>query len=118
MTMDSLMTTLVDDALVPLVELVTAPVPFLASSGILLVVFGGLWLALTVTILREPARVDAGWRRVRALPAVVQALAWLLFLPVLAGAWVWRTGWPRRARVTVVGALACWNLVMFLPRPA
>lgn len=116
--MDSLITTLIDRVLVPLIALVTAPIPFLASSGILLLVFGGLWLALAIAIVRDPARVDVAWRRVRAMPLLVQGFAWLLFLPVLAGVWVWRTGWPRIARLTLVGCLACWNLVMFLPAPA
>lgn len=116
--MDSLVTTLVDGVLVPLIELVTAPVPWLASSGLLLVVFGALWLALAIAIVRAPARVDAAWRRLRALPLVVQALAWLLFLPVLAGVAVWRTSWPTVARALVVGGIAGWNLLMFLPAAA
>jgi hypothetical protein len=52
------------------------------------------------------------------MPIVVQAIAWLLFLPLLAGVYVWRRTWPRVARLTLVGSLACWNLLMFLPRPA
>lgn len=116
--MDSIITMLVDGMLVPLITAVTAPIPFLVSSGLLLLVFGALWLAFAVALLREPTRIDAAWRRIRALPLVVQALAWLLFLPVLAGVWAWRTSWPRVARLTVVGGLAGWNLLMFLPRPA
>lgn len=116
--MESIVTTLVDGALVPSIGAVTAPIPFLVSSGILLLAFGALWIAFAVAVVREPARLDAAWRRVRTLPLVVQAVAWLLFLPVLAGAWVWRTGWPKVARVAIVGSLAAWNLVMFLPAAA
>lgn len=116
--MDSVVTTLIDDVLVPLITLVTGPIPFLASSGLLLLVFGAIWLALAVAIVREPGRVDDVWRRVGALPLVVQAVAWLLLLPVMTGVWVWRTGWPTPARVAVLGVLACWNLVLFLPATA
>ncbi len=116
--MDSIVTTLVDGIVIPLVAAVTAPIPFLASSGILLLVFGAIWVAFAAALLREPARVDAAWRRVQALPLIVQAGAWLLFLPVLAGAWTWRTSWPRVARLALVGSLAGSNLLMFLPRPA
>jgi len=112
------MATLVDGVIVPLIGAVAAPIPFLASSGILLLVFGPLWLALGAALVREPARVDAAWRGVRARPLPVQALAWLLFLPVLAGIFIWRTSWPRVARLALVGSLAGWNLLMFLPRPA
>jgi hypothetical protein len=115
---DTIITTLVDGILVPLVTAVTAPIPFLASSGILLLVFGALWAAFAVALVREPARIEVTWRRLRALPLVVQAIAWVLFLPVLAGVAIWRTGWPQLARLALVGGLAGWNLLMFLPRPA
>jgi hypothetical protein len=65
--------------------------------------------------VRDQARIDAAWRQVRSLPLVVQALAWLLFLPVLAGAWIWRTSWPVITRLAVVVGLAGWNLLVFLP---
>jgi len=115
---DTIITTLIDGTLVPLIAAVTAPIPFLASSGILLLVFGALWAAFAVALVRDPARIEGSWRRLRALPLAVQAIAWVLFLPVLAGIAVWRTGWPQVARLALVGGLAGWNLVMFLPRPA
>jgi hypothetical protein len=113
---DTLISILVDGILVGGINLVVAPILFLVSSGILLVVFGALWLAIAIALVRDPARIDAAWRRLRALPLVVQGLAWLLFLPVLAGVWAWRTSWPRVARLAVLGSLAGWNLLMFLPR--
>jgi len=115
---DTIITTLVDGVLVPLINALTAPLPFLASSGILLLVFGAIWVAFAIALVREPARIETAWRRVRSMPLVLQALAWLLFLPVLAGVYVWRTHWPRIARLMLVGSLAGWNLLMFLPRPA
>ncbi len=115
--METIITTFVDGVLVPLIGAVTAPLPFLASSGILLLVFGGLWAAVAVALVREPARIDAAWQRIRALPLVVRAIVWLLFLPVMAGIWIWRTGWPRVARLVLVGGIAGWNLLIFLPRP-
>jgi multidrug efflux pump subunit AcrB len=77
-----------------------------------------MWVAFAVALVRDPARIEAAWRRLRALPVLVQALAWLLFLPVLAGIAIWRTGWPQLMRVVLVGGLAGWNVLMFLPRPA
>jgi hypothetical protein len=32
--------------------------------------------------------------------------------------WIWRTGWPRVARLTLVAGLAGWNLLVLMPRPA
>ena len=114
--MDALISILVDGILVGGINLVVTPILFLVSSGILLFVFGALWLAIGIALVREPARIDAAWGRLRRLPIVVQGFVWLLFLPVVAGVWVWRTSWPRVARVTLLGSLAGWNLLMFLPR--
>jgi hypothetical protein len=101
--------------LVAIIEAVTAPIPFLADSGLLLLLFATMWLALGVAIVVAPARVDAAWRRLRALPLLVQALAWVLLLPIVAGIAVWQLGWPRLARMTVVLGIAIWNLLVFLP---
>jgi hypothetical protein len=107
-----------ESILTALVELLTAPIPWLVSSGVLLVVFGGLWLAIAVALVRDPARLEIAWRQVRSLPLPIQLFAWLLFLPVMAGMWAWRTTWPTLARLVVVGGLAGWNVLIFLPRPA
>jgi hypothetical protein len=114
---NTIISTLIDGVLVPLINAITWPLPFLASSGILLLVFGAIWVLFAAALVRKPARIETAWRRVRSMPLVLQALAWLLFLPVLAGVAVWRTNWPRFARLTLVGSLAGWNLFMFLPRP-
>jgi hypothetical protein len=105
-------------ALVGLIEFVTAPIPFLASSGILLAAFAALWAAVGVALVHEPVRLAAAWARLRATPLAVQALIWLLLLPIVAGLWVWHTAWPRVARIVVLAGIATWNLVMFLPAPA
>ena len=107
-----------DTIITSLVGIITAPVLFLVSSGILLLVFGAAWGAFAVALVPYPARVDAAWHRLRGWPLIIQAAAWLLFLPVLAAVWVWRTSWPRVARVALVGGLAGWNLLMFLPQLA
>jgi hypothetical protein len=116
--MESLVSVLVDGILVPVVTAVTSPLPALADSGILLLVFAVLWAAVAVALVRDPARLDAAWTRIGALPLVARLLVWLLFLPVMAGIWAWRRAWPRVARVAVLGGLAGWNLLVFLPRPA
>jgi hypothetical protein len=106
---------LVVGTLVLAIEAVTAPIPFLAKSGLLLVLFAAMWVALGVAIVRAPARVDAAWRRLRALPLLVQLLAWVLLLPIVAGIAVWQLAWPRLARLSVVAGIAAWNLLVFLP---
>ncbi len=113
---------LVNGVVVPIINLVVVPfanaVPLLASAGILLGVFAIAWAVFAVALLRDSTRLDLAWRRLRALPLVVQALAWLLFLPVLAGLWIWRTTWPIAARLVLIAGVAGWNLLVFLPRAA
>lgn len=116
--MESILTTLVDGILVPLLIAVTGVIPVLVSSGVLLLVYALLWVMFAAAVVRDPARVDALWHRLRSWPLVVQGLLWLLFLPVLAGVWIWRTRWARVARVTLIGGLAAWSLLIFLPQAA
>jgi hypothetical protein len=112
--MESIIVGLVDGIVVP----VTSTIPFLAGSGILLLVFAGLWVAFAIAVVRDREGLDRAWERIRGLPLVIQAIAWLLFLPVLAGLWVWRRGWPLVARLTVIAGVAGWNLIVFLPHGA
>jgi hypothetical protein len=102
-------------AFVGVVELATRPIPFLASSGILLLLFAALWVAIGVAVVRDPARLDVAWHRLRACPLPVQAIAWLLLLPVVAGLWVWHRSWPGAARLAVMATIASWNLVVLVP---
>jgi ABC-type amino acid transport system permease subunit len=60
--------------------------------------------------------LDQAWTWIRGLPLLVQILAWLLFLPVMAGLWVWETTWPVLVRVVLILGLAGWNLLVFLPK--
>jgi hypothetical protein len=113
--MEALITTVIDGILLPILTVITGVIPVLASSGIMLAVFALAWLAFGVALARRPGRLDDAWRRIRSTPLVVQGLAWLLFLPVLAGLWAWRTSWPRAARLTIVVSLAAWNLLVLLP---
>jgi hypothetical protein len=103
---------LVNGIIVP----VTSIIPRLVSSGALFAVFAVLWLAIGVAALADPAGLDATWRAIGEWPLPVQAIGWLLFLPVMAGLWIWTTDWPLVARIVLVVGLAGWNLLVFIPR--
>jgi ABC-type amino acid transport system permease subunit len=60
--------------------------------------------------------LDDAWATIRGLPLIVQIVVWLLFLPVMAGLWIWETTWPLVVRVLLIVSLAGWNLLVFLPR--
>jgi hypothetical protein len=84
----------------------------LAAFGI----FAILWVAFAVGVVASQGSLDATWEWIRGLPIIIQAVVWLLFLPVVAGLWVWETGWPLVARLVLVGGLAVATLYVFAPR--
>jgi hypothetical protein len=115
-TFAKLIATIVDRLVAWIVIPVTSVIPRLVSSGALLVVFAILWLVIGAAAVADPAGLDATWRAIGEWPLPAQAVAWLLFLPVMAGLWIWATDWPLVARVVLVAGLAGWNLLVFIPR--
>ena len=95
---------------------ITSVIPRLVSSGALLGLFAILWLAIGVTAVADPAGLDATWRAIGEWPLPAQAVGWLLFLPVMAGLWIWESTWPLIVRLLAVIGLAGWNLLVLLPR--
>ena len=95
---------------------VTGIIPVLVRTGLLFVAFAALWLGFIAAVVANPAALDAAWDAIVSLPLVVQAVAWLLFLPLMGGLWVWTTDWSLLIRVALVVGIAGWNLVVFLPR--
>lgn len=95
---------------------ITSVIPFLVSSGILLVAFGAMWAGFGAAMLANPAALDDVWASIARLPLPVQGLGWLLAMPLMAGLWVHDTDWPLIVRVVLIAAIAGWNLLVFLPR--
>lgn len=89
---------------------------FLAETGLLFVIFAVIWLAFGAALVFSQGSLDAAWQAIRGVPLLVQLVAWLLFLPVMIGLWVWETTWPLFLRWFVVLGIAGWNLLVFLPR--
>jgi hypothetical protein len=95
---------------------VTSVIPLLVSSGLLLLGFAAMWVAFFAAMIAAPTALDAAWQALGALPLVLQAVAWLLLLPLTAGLWVWATDWPLIVRIVLVAGIAGWNLLVFIPR--
>lgn len=114
--------TLLSRVIEGLVRVIVVPVTgfigFLVSSGVMLVVSAAVWLGLAVALVPHEAAVDDAWRSIGTLPPPVLGLAWLLFLPAMAGLWVWTTDWPLALRMVVIAGLAGWNLLVFIPARA
>lgn len=78
--------------------------------------FAVLWLALMAAIALAPATVEELWESLRRQPLPIDAVVWLLFLPIAIGIWIWRRPWTPVIRVTLLVALAAWNLFLFFPQ--
>jgi hypothetical protein len=117
---EQLITTLVDGVLVPLINGIVVPVanavPGLVSSGVAFFAFAALWFGFGLALITSQGSLDAAWQWIRDLPLIAQGVIWVLFLPVVAGLWIWETTWPLVLRLILVAGLAWWNLFMFLPR--
>ncbi len=80
------------------------------------VIFAVIWLAFGAALVFSQGSLDAARQTIRGLPLLVQLIAWLLFLPVMIGLWVWETTWPLILRWFVVLGIAGCNLLVFLPK--
>jgi hypothetical protein len=89
---------------------------WLAESGVLFLVFVALWIAFGAAIVWSQGGLDQVWQTVNELPLVVRLGAWVLFLPVMAGLWIWETTWPLIVRLVLILGVAGWNLLVFLPK--
>lgn len=110
--MDQVITGFVDRVLVPVID---AFIPMI-TNGVAFVIFAVIWGAFAYGLVASHGGLDTAWQWLRGLPWVVQALLWLLFLPVTVALWIWETGWPFVLRIVLVLGLAGWNLWMFLPK--
>jgi hypothetical protein len=79
-------------------------------------VFLVLWLCFALALVIAPAGLDELWRRFCCQNIVVQAVGWLLFLPVTAALFLWERRWHIGLRLVLVVSIAAVNLFMFFPR--
>jgi hypothetical protein len=89
---------------------------WMAESGVLFAIFAIIWIAFGAALVIGQGSVDQAWQAIGRLPLVVQAVVWLLFLPVMIGLWVWESSWPLLVRLIVVVGVAGWNLLILLPK--
>jgi hypothetical protein len=83
---------------------------------VVFVLFAVLWISFAAAVVSSPRTLDSTWSSFRRRHVLVQALAWLLFLPIAAALYVWERRWRAPLRVTIIAAMAAVNLLMFLPR--
>ena len=89
---------------------------WMAEHGVLFAIFALIWVAFGAGLIFSQGSVDQAWQAIGALPLIVQVVVWVLFLPVMAGLWVWETTWPLIVRLVLVAGIGGWNLLVFLPK--
>jgi hypothetical protein len=89
---------------------------WMAEHGVLFAIFAVMWIAFGAALTLSQGSIDEAWRTIQSLPLIVQIVVWILFLPVMAGMWIWETTWPLVLRLTLVIGVAGWNLLIFLPK--
>lgn len=79
------------------------------------VVFAVLWVGFAYALIGSQGSLDAAWQWIRGLPLILQGVVWLLFLPVVAGLWIWESGWATAVRLLLVAGIGFFNLYLFFP---
>jgi hypothetical protein len=82
-----------------------------ALSIYAILVFVLLWAGLAVTLVVNPAWLEAVWNNVQGLPWLPRIAVWLLLLPIMVGLWIWQSPWPVLIRLLGFAALAGWTLL-------
>lgn len=108
----------VDHLVRRVIDPLTSWIPVLVRTGLLLAVFAVAWVACLGAFVLRPDLLADAWRVVAGWPLIVQAAAWLLFLPPMAGLWISQTDWPPLLSGTLMVALAGWNLLVLRPGTA
>lgn len=79
------------------------------------VIFAVLWIGFAYALIASQGSLDAAWQWIRDLPLLVQLVVWLLFLPVVAGLWIWQSDWTTAVRLLLVAGIGLFNLYLFFP---
>jgi hypothetical protein len=91
---------------------------WMAEHGVLFVVFAVLWVGFIGALVLSQGSLDQTWAAITSWPWPIQVVAWVLFLPVIGGLWLWETSWPLLVRIAGVLGLAWFNLIVLIPRAA
>jgi hypothetical protein len=91
-------------------------VGWMAETGVLFAIFAVMWIVFAAALIFSQGSVDQAWQAIGNLPLIVRIAAWLLFLPVMVGLWIWESTLPLVMRFPLLIGVAGWNLLVLLPR--
>jgi len=82
-----------------------------AISIYAIVIFVVLWVGFAVALFVNREWLDLLWNWVSALPAVMEVIVWVLFLPIMVLLWIWESSWPALMRLLGFAGLVAWTLL-------
>lgn len=74
-----------------------------------------LWVAFGLALLVSQSSIHDMWSWFSGQSLLLQIPLGIVFLPWVAGMWIWETSWPIGARGVLVGGLAWANVYAFSP---
>ena len=77
-----------------------------------------LWLGFGAALVFNQSLLDTIWQSFRAFPMIAQLGLGLLFLPLVAGLWIWQMPWPLWLRLALVLGLGIATVYTFFPKQA
>ena len=76
-----------------------------------IVIFAMLWVGFAIALVVNREWLGLLWNWVRALPSVAEIIVWVLFLPIMAGLWIWESSWPALVHLLAFAGIVVWTLL-------
>jgi hypothetical protein len=70
-----------------------------------------VWVGSAVALTGDAAFVDSAWQWLRGLPAPVEVVVWVVFLPIAVGMWIWESTWQPFVGFLLACGMVGWTLV-------
>ena len=70
-----------------------------------------VWVGYAIALRGDRGLIDQGWEWLRGLPAAIQVIVWLVYLPIADGMWLFESDWPPTAGALLGVGMFAWTLV-------
>ena len=70
-----------------------------------------VWVGFAIVLLGDRSFVDQAWESLRAMPAPIQLVVWVLFLPIAVGMWIIESDWSTFVGLLLGLGMVVWTIV-------
>ncbi|MAT42285.1 MAG: hypothetical protein CL609_08095 [Anaerolineaceae bacterium] len=78
-------------------------------SAYAMLIFAAAWVGFVIALIVNPAWLDMLWKWVQLLPLFLQAVFWIVFLPVMVGLWIWQSALSLPLTILAAAGLVGWT---------